>query len=56
MIVFNNVSKIYDNGVKALENVNIFIDKGEFVFLVGSSAAGKSTMIKLMLKEINPTE
>lgn len=56
MIVFNNVSKIYDNGVKALENVNIFIDKGEFVFLVGSSAAGKSTMIKLMLKEIDPTE
>ncbi len=56
MIVFNNVSKIYDNGVQALENVDLFIDKGEFVFLVGSSAAGKSTMIRLMLKEIDPTE
>lgn len=56
MILFSNVSMTYDNGVKALENVNLFIDKGEFVFLVGSSAAGKSTIIKLMMRELTPTD
>lgn len=56
MISFEHVSKIYDNGVKALDDVSLFIDKGEFVFLVGSSAAGKSTLVKLMMKEIDPTE
>lgn len=56
MILFSNVSMTYDNGVKALENVNFFIDKGEFVFLVGSSAAGKSTIIKLMMRELVPTD
>jgi cell division transport system ATP-binding protein len=55
MILFEKVSKTYDNGVVALDEVDLFIDKGEFVFLVGSSAAGKSTMIKLMMKEIEPT-
>ncbi|MBE7031325.1 MAG: cell division ATP-binding protein FtsE [Ruminococcaceae bacterium] len=55
MIIFQNVSKVYDNGVTALDSVNISIEKGEFVFLVGSSAAGKSTLIKLMMKEIEPT-
>lgn len=56
MIHFINVSKIYDNGVKALDSVNIDIKKGEFVFLVGPSGAGKSTLVKLLLKEIEPTE
>ncbi len=56
MILFENVSKTYDNGVQALKDVNLFIEKGEFVFLVGSSAAGKSTLIKLMMKEIEPSE
>lgn len=56
MIKFENVSKEYNNNVKALINVNLDIHKGEFVFLVGSSGAGKSTMIKLLLKEEEPTE
>ncbi len=56
MIKYVNVSKVYDNGSKALSNININIDKGDFVFIVGSSGAGKSTLMKLLLKEIEPTE
>ena len=56
MIKFINVSKEYTNGVKALSNINIFIDKSEFVFIVGPSGAGKSTIVKLLLKEEKPTE
>lgn len=55
MIKFNNISKMYENNVKALSNVNIHIEKGEFVFLVGPSGAGKSTFIKMLLKEVEPT-
>ena len=55
MIEFKNVSKIYDNNVKALSDVSVNIDSGEFVFLVGPSGAGKSTFIKMLLKEIEPT-
>lgn len=55
MILLENVSKTYENGVQALHDVNMFIEKGEFVFLVGTSAAGKSTLVKLMMKEIEPT-
>lgn len=55
MIEFKNVSKLYDNNVKALSEVNIKIEDGEFVFLVGPSGSGKSTFIKLLIKEIEPT-
>ncbi len=55
LIRFHKVDKEYDNNVKALLNIDLSIHKGEFVFLVGSSGAGKSTMIKLLLKEEEPT-
>lgn len=56
MIKFKNVSKLYENKVKALTDINIDIEKGEFVFLVGPSGSGKSTFIRMLLKEIDPTE
>lgn len=55
MIEFRNIHKTYDNGVEALEGINLKINKGEFLFLVGPSGAGKSTFIKLLLKEEEPT-
>ncbi len=55
MIEFRNVSKKYDTGTEAIHNVSFKINKGEFAFLVGSSGSGKSTIIKLILKEEEPT-
>jgi len=55
MIDFKNVTKVYNNNVLALSNLNVHIDQGEFVFLVGPSGAGKSTLIKMLLKEVDPT-
>ena len=55
MIVFESVSKVYDPDVEALREVSFVIDKGEFVFVVGASGSGKSTVIRLLLKEIEPT-
>ncbi|MDO7787939.1 cell division ATP-binding protein FtsE [Desulforamulus aquiferis] len=55
MIQFYNVSKVYDNGVKAVSDLTLTIKKGEFVFLVGPSGAGKSSLIKLIFREELPT-
>ena len=55
MIDFNNVSKVYPNDVKALSDVNLHIDRGEFVFVVGASGAGKSTFLKMIMREEVPS-
>jgi len=55
LIQFKNVTKVYPNGLCALSNVSFTIANGEFVFVVGASGAGKTTLMKLLLKEIEPT-
>ena len=55
MIEISKLTKTYDRGTKALKDVNITIDDGEFVFITGRSGSGKSTLIKILLKEVEPT-
>lgn len=56
MILFKNVTKGYPGEIVALQNVNINIESGEFVTIVGQSGAGKSTLLKLLIGEEKPTE
>ena len=55
IITLSNVSKAYGTGAPASNGVDLHINKGEFVFIVGDSGSGKSTMIKLLLRELIPT-
>ncbi|MGN6373296.1 MAG: cell division ATP-binding protein FtsE [Solirubrobacteraceae bacterium] len=56
VIEFRGVSKLYDSGDTGLERATFAIDRQEFVFLVGSTGSGKSTIMRLLIKEIEPTE
>lgn len=55
MVVFRDVSLTYPNGVRALSNINLRIAKGEFVFIVGETGCGKSSLLKLIYRELLPT-
>jgi len=56
MIKVTNATKIYENGARGIQDVNLEIEKGEFAFIVGTSGSGKSTLIRLLLKETSLTE
>lgn len=55
LIRIKNVEKIYKNGVTAVNNVSLNIKKGEFVFIIGTTGCGKSTLIKMLYREEKPT-
>lgn len=55
MIHMDNVSKAYSTGTPAVNGINLHIEKGEFVFIIGQSGAGKTTLFKLLTKELEPT-
>lgn len=54
-IEIKNCSKVYKNGVTAIADLNLEIQKGEFVFVIGATASGKSTLIKMLYREEKPT-
>lgn len=56
MITFDHVSKVYPGGIQALNDMNLHIEQGEFVFVLGRSGAGKSTFLKMILREEIPTD
>ncbi len=56
MIDFNGVTKEYDNGVIAINDLSVTIDEGDFIYLIGPSGAGKSTFLKLIYREIKATK
>jgi len=56
MIEMKNVTKVYDNGITALQDLSVRIEQGEFVYVVGPSGAGKSTFMRLIYRETVPTE
>ena len=54
MIRMNDVTAVYDNGIRAVNKASLRVDEGEFVFLVGASGSGKTTIIKLLTAEVRP--
>lgn len=56
MITFDNVTKVYQKDWVALQDISFYIEKGEFIFVNGPTGAGKSTILKLIYKEENPTK
>lgn len=56
MIQLTNVSKQYDNGILAVDNITLRVEQGEFIYLIGPSGSGKSTFMKLLNREITATE
>ncbi len=56
LIQFVGVSKVYNNGIKALQNIDLKINRGEFIFLVGQSGAGKTTFMKMIIRRELPSK
>ncbi len=56
MIEMNDVTKVYNNGITAIQDVSVRIEQGEFVYVVGPSGAGKSTFMRLIYREVLPTK